>query len=93
MALTVPKVVQMDKLASEVKVDARLQGIIQELQADPTSHPNFQLVDSLLLYKGGLYLPKGSTLILLLLHEGHDGSIGHSGFLKTYKKVATNVCW
>ena len=80
----------MDKLA-RVKVDARLQGIIQELQADPTSHPNFQLVDSLLLYKGGLYLPKGSTLIPLLLHDGSIG--GHSGFLKTYKKVATNVCW
>ena len=94
MALTVPKVVQMNQLASEVKADGRLQGIIQDLQADPTSHPNFQLVDSFLLYKGRLYLPKGSTLIPLLLHEGHDGSVGgHSGFLKTYKSVVANVCW
>ena len=92
MALTVPKVVQMDQLASELKADERLQGIIQDLQADPTSHPNFQLVDNHLLYKGRLYLPKESTLIPLLLHEGHDGSVGgHLGFLKTYKRVAANV--
>ena len=54
MALTVPKVVQMDKLANELKADARLQKFIRELQADSTSHPHFQLVDSFLLYKGRL---------------------------------------
>ncbi|XP_052170272.1 probable mediator of RNA polymerase II transcription subunit 19b [Diospyros lotus] len=71
-----------------------LQGVVKDLQLDPTSRPNFQLVDNHLLYKGRLYLPKGSSLISLLLHEGHDGNVGrHSGFLKTYKRIVANVYW
>ena len=52
MALTVLRVVQLEKVASEVEADERLQKIIQELKTDPSSHPNFQLVDKHLLYKG-----------------------------------------
>ena len=94
MGLIVPRVVQLEKVASEVDADEGLQKIIQELQTDPSSHPNFQLVDKHLIYKGRLYLPKGSALIPLILQEGHDGSMGgHLGFLKTYKRVAANVYW
>ena len=37
LALTIPKVVQLDQLACEVEKDTYLQGIITELQQDPTS--------------------------------------------------------
>ena len=74
--------------------DDRAQAIIRQLQADPTSQPNFQWVDGYLLFKGRLYLPGNSTLIPLLLLEGHDGKVGgHSGVLKTYKRVAASVFW
>lgn len=94
MALTVPQVIQLDQLAREVGKDVRVQQIIKDLHTDPASQPNFQWVGSQLLYKGRLYIPKGSSLIPLILHEGHDGSLeGHSGFLKTYKRVAVSVYW
>ena len=84
----------MDQLAHEVEKDERLQRVVRDLLFDPSSQPNFQLVDNHLLYKGRLYLPRGSSLIALLLHEGHNGSVGgHSGFLKTYKWIAANVYW
>lgn len=67
MALTVPRVVHLEQVAIEVNTDAGLQKITQELQADPSSHPNFQLVDKHLVYKGQLYLPKGPPLIPLIL--------------------------
>jgi len=94
MALTVPRVVQLDQLPREVEADDKVQRIIKDLQTDPTSQPNFQWVGSQLLYKRRLYLPKRLFLIPLILHEGHDGSLGrHSGFLKTYKRVAASVYW
>ena len=45
LALAVSKVVQLDQLAQEVEKDAYLQGIIRELQHDPSSWSDFQLVD------------------------------------------------
>ena len=52
------------------------------------------LVDGHLLFKSRLYLPKGSTLIPLMLKEEHDGPVeGHFGFLRTYKRIAANVYW
>lgn len=68
--------------------------IIQEIWRDPFAKLDYQWVNNQLLFKGRLYLPQGSTLIPILLQEGHDGSCGgHSGFLKTYKGIAATVYW
>ena len=86
MALTLPNVIQLEQLAKEVEEDPKVRGLRSELQIDSKSHPKFQLIDGYLLYKGRLYLPKGSALIPLLLKEGHDNRVGvHSRVLKTYK--------
>ena len=61
---------------------------------NPINRPEFAWVDGQLLYKGKLFVPKGSTLIPLMLKGGHDGQIrGHSRFLKTYKRISANVYW
>jgi len=94
MALSIPQKVQLDQLKEEVKGDATLQQIVREVQANPSNRPNYVLVDGHLLFKSRLYLPKGSRLIPLMIKEGHDGLVGgHSGFLKTYKRIAANVYW
>ena len=94
MALTAPQVLQLDQLKEEVAENSHFQQIIRELQAEPSSRPGYSLVDGQLLFKGRLLLRPGSTLIPLLMKEGHDGQIGgHSGFLRTYKRLAANVYW
>lgn len=46
------------------------------------------------MYKGRLVIPKNSSLIPLLLQEHHDSPLGgHSGDLKTYKRIATQWFW
>ena len=41
LAMTVPHVLQMERLLQEVAADDRLQAVIRQLQANPTSQPNF----------------------------------------------------
>ena len=93
MELSISQILQLDQLKEEVKEDATLQPIVRELQVNPSSRPNYVLVDGHLLFKSRLYLPKGLGLIPLMLKEGHDGLVGgHSSFLKTYKRIAI-VYW
>ena len=81
MNLIIPWVLQLDQLKKEVDEDETLQEFIKEVLEDPMNRPEFTWVDGQLLYKGKWYLPKGSTLIPLMLKEGHNEQIaGHSGF-------------
>lgn len=94
MALSLPGIEQLEELAREVAEDKTLQKIVEELKQHPSDWPDHSICEGHLLYKGRLMLPKGSTLIPLVLSEGHDGSVGgHSGFLKTYKRINSNVYW
>ena len=48
----------------------------------------------LLLYKERVVLPGSSPWIPRLLHEFYDLVVGgHSGYFRTYKRVASNLFW
>jgi hypothetical protein len=52
------------------------------------------LKGGLLYHEGRVVIPKNSPRIAWLLHEFHDTAVGgHSGFLRTYKKVSSLVYW
>ncbi|XP_010533307.1 PREDICTED: uncharacterized protein LOC104809111 [Tarenaya hassleriana] len=54
----------------------------------------FTLREGTLLYRDRVVLSKTSRLIPLLLHELHDGKLGgHSGFLRTLKRIQAIVYW
>lgn len=81
-------------IRDEVQADKELADLRQSLQNDPNSLPNYSLLDGLLFFKGRLMLSKESKLIPSLLAEFHDTPMGgHSGFTKTYKKLAGNFFW
>jgi hypothetical protein len=78
----------------EVQQDEKLRGLVQALVGDPLSHPGYRLKGGRLYHEGRVVIPKQSPRIAWLLHEFHDTSpSGHSGYLRTYKKLASIVYW
>ncbi|CAJ2661553.1 unnamed protein product [Trifolium pratense] len=81
-------------LEEEIQKDDKLKILVQELISDPLSHPGYQLRGGKLFHEGRVAIPKNSPRIAWILHEFHDTSTGgHSGYLRTYKKIASVVYW
>ena len=56
--------------------------------------PGYTLCHGQLLYKGRLVIPAASEWVTQFLQEFHSTPIGgHSGFLRTYKRIASNLFW
>jgi phosphoribosylformylglycinamidine (FGAM) synthase PurS component len=81
-------------LEEELQEDEKLKKLIQDLLTNPVSHPGYQIKGGKLFHEGRLVIPKQSPRIAWILHEFHDTAIGgHSGFMRTYKKIAGLVYW
>ena len=81
-------------LEEEVQGDEKLKAIVQALLADRSSQTDFQLKGGMLCHEGRIVVPKQSPRIAWFLHEFHDTAMGgHSGYLRTYKKIASVVYW
>jgi hypothetical protein len=81
-------------LEEEIQNDEKLKAIVQALIGDPLSHSGYQLRGGRLFHEGRVAIPKNSPRIPWILHEFHDTSAGgHSGYLRTYKKIASVVFW
>ncbi|RVW33015.1 Retrovirus-related Pol polyprotein from transposon 17.6, partial [Vitis vinifera] len=93
-ALMVPSRIDTSLISSQVEADPHLAKIQQRLLVDPDAYPRYSLDHGILLYKGRLVLPKASPLVLTLLQEGHASVVGgHSGFLRTYKRLTGDFFW
>ena len=78
-----------NQVDEEVGKDPRLSQMLIDLLQDPQSHPGFSTSRGRLYFEGKVVLPRTSAVSLLLLAEFHDSVVGgHSGFLRTLKKVA-----
>jgi hypothetical protein len=81
-------------LQEECAQDPYLQEIVADLQRDEKSRPGFEFKQGVLLYEGRLVISRNSVLIPTLLKEFHDTPQGgHSGFYRTYRRLAANVYW
>ena len=87
-------IVNMEVVEKEVELDEELKAIIEELKQNPDEPSKFQWVNGNLWYKKRIVLSKESTLIPTLLHTFHDSILGgHSGFLRTYKRMCGELYW
>lgn len=94
IALTVPTVLQLHDLYEEIDKDAKLQTVIQSLTRDPTSRQGYMVKDGRLWYQQRLVIPKSSKFLKLILEEYHSGQMGgHSGVLKTLKRIQQSFQW
>ena len=81
-------------IAAEIEEDSHLQQIIKALQQGSEDYPGYSLEKGRLFYPGQVVIPKDSSQIPSLLAEFHDSATGgHSGFLRTYKKLSAVVFW
>ncbi|WVZ22625.1 hypothetical protein V8G54_001169 [Vigna mungo] len=65
---------------------------LREIQSFPLWLQDLQR--GVLFYKGRLVLSAKSDLIPTILNEFHSSPVGgHSGFLRTYKRIAANLYW
>ncbi|MCH79689.1 Ty3/gypsy retrotransposon protein [Trifolium medium] len=86
--------VQEGQIQVENQQDEKLRQIMEEVQKDPTLWPGFEYKQGVLMYEGRLVMSNKSMLIPILLEEFHfTPQGGHSGFYKTYRRVAANVYW
>ena len=87
-ALMVSSRLDTSLICSQVEINPHLAKIRQKLLVDLDAYPRYSLDHGILLYKGRLVLPKASPLVPALLQEGHASMVGgHSGFLRTYKRL------
>ncbi|MCH80537.1 Ty3/gypsy retrotransposon protein [Trifolium medium] len=85
---------QKQLMQEEVQNDDELQKIVSEILQDSTSRPGYTFRQGVLMYDGRLVISRKSTLIPTLLKEFHNTPQGgHSGFYKTYRRLAANVFW
>lgn len=74
--------------------DPEAQTIITSLQQGLPVRKCFSLVNTRLHYKGKIFVPTTSDWRSKLLFEFHSSlQAGHSGFLRTYKRLSRNFAW
>ncbi|MCH82781.1 hypothetical protein A2U01_0003593 [Trifolium medium] len=89
-----PQWMESKKLLDEVNSDPTIQKLLQEVLADPSHKPGFSVKQGVLFYQRRLVLSPKSPSIPLLLEEYHSTPAGgHSGFLRTYRRLADNLYW
>ncbi|KAD5961580.1 hypothetical protein E3N88_13053 [Mikania micrantha] len=89
-----PSWVQGSQLIEEARQDVNIQKIIQGCTLNPLKYPGFSLKQGILFYKDRLVIPSASKHIPVLLHEFHTTATGgHSGYYRTYRRLAANLYW
>lgn len=93
-AVTVSASLQLQDLYSEIRNSHEIQRQIQRVQEGDSEMRDYTVKEEKLWFKSRLVIPKDSTFIETILKECHDGlQGGHSGVLKTLKRVQRWFHW
>ncbi|KAL4586656.1 hypothetical protein LXL04_011298 [Taraxacum kok-saghyz] len=92
--ISYPKWHEGDSLLKGFDTDPYLQKLVSDLSTNPHSHPGYSMVNGKLYHKGKLVIPASSKWVQQLIAEFHDNpSGGHSGFYRTYHRLAAHIYW
>jgi hypothetical protein len=93
-AISIPACATFDHIKKEQQEDPELKKVIQKLEHDPSTVPHFSWHTDHLRYKGRIVLASHSSHKSIVLQECHDSpSAGHSGFLRTYRRITRVFYW
>lgn len=83
-----------DRLRQDVLHDPVYNPIIQALEKGEKVSQPFVLIHGVLYYKDRLAIPASSEWVARFLSEYHETPTGgHSGALRTYRRIVANVYW
>ncbi|KAD4585269.1 hypothetical protein E3N88_22870 [Mikania micrantha] len=89
-----PVWLQGAQLIEEAQGDPTIQKVMQGCLTDPLKHPGYTVKKAVLFYKDRLVIPSSSQHIPALLQEFHTTATGgHSGYYRTYIRLAANLFW
>ncbi|KAL0548958.1 hypothetical protein IC582_013436 [Cucumis melo] len=93
--ITVPVPLDLQIIKEEVEKDIKLMKIIAEMNGNMAPQDSkFKIYNGMLKYKDRLVISQSSKLIPQILHSYHDSAVGgHSGFLRTYKRISGELYW
>ena len=90
--LHVPVVTVWDEIKKAYEGDSYVQSLTR--MANAQLEGSYAWRNGLLFFKGRVVIPSHAALRTKLLHEMHDTKIGgHSGVLRTFKKLAQQFYW
>lgn len=82
------------KILEEIATDPYIQQLTSKVQENPEARAGYEVKQGILLYHGRLVISPHSPSIPWLLEEFHGTPAGgHSGFLRTYRRVADSLYW
>ncbi|KAA0067036.1 transposon Tf2-1 polyprotein isoform X1 [Cucumis melo var. makuwa] len=92
--LTTPALLDLAIIREEVNRDPRLHKIIRVMEEQKLEIPHYTLHQGVLKFKGKLVTSSSSSLLPTIMHTYHASVFGrHSGFLRTYKRVTSELYW
>lgn len=92
--LTGPQFKFLEDLKKELSTNQEFITLRDKVMLNPQDVPDYSFIDGLLLFKGRIWLNKGSTHIPLLLAEFHKSPLGgHMGTTKTLSRLKENFYW
>ncbi|XP_010507453.1 PREDICTED: uncharacterized protein LOC104784079 [Camelina sativa] len=93
-AVTVPSVLQMHDIFTEIEEDTEIQRRIRDFDTLKFARRGFGVKDGKLWFKNKLVIPPTSKSIPLILEVFHNSQLGgHSGVLKTVKRIQLFFYW
>ena len=93
-AFSVPIFPFLEELRGAGMDDPSVKSLMQDLAADPTSHPELENRDGILLDRGRIRVPAVSSLRTRVLDHFHNTpEAGHEGVLRTYKRLSKSCTW
>ncbi|XP_010550810.1 PREDICTED: uncharacterized protein LOC104821586 [Tarenaya hassleriana] len=94
LELSVPASIHLDDIAREVNTDLILSAIKDRLRTHVDAPNGYHIRQGNLLFKDRFVIPSTSSSIPLIPQEFHDSPRGgHSGILKTLKRIQSMFHW